>query len=243
MSQQVDEITTGLGDNMQESAPAALQPIMQPILHPIIQADKGLFYSCAMTYGEYVAAAQRPEFLEMRAREIRLLPQEQLYFTDYPDPIHWLVVVGDDTPDTLVVLPVLAHIAAWGPRLSLRLVREEEAAHLLSVLVNDADLLASWAEADLPLLLSFDDEWHFQEQWGPHPQAFDPYIERWLAEHREIEQLADDESPAGQIAYARLIERLTQEMRLWYNSMLNQACGEELAALLARWHEENGDEA
>jgi hypothetical protein len=103
-------------------------------------------------------------------------------------------------------------------------------------------LLASWAEADLPLLLSFDDEWQFQEQWGPHPQAIEPFLEGWLAQHSEVERLADDDSLEGQHAYARLVEQLLYEMRIWYNSSLNHACGEELCGLLARWHVESADE-
>ena len=197
----------------------------------------------ATTYTEYVAASPRQEFLAMRAREIRLLAEDQLYFTDYPDPMHWLVVAADDSPDTLVVLPILAHAAAWSPRLSLRVVREEDAAQLLAGLVDDPALVAGWAEADLPLLLSFDDEWQFQEQWGPHPQAIDPYLDKWLADHSDYERLAEDESAEGQAAYARLLERLLYEMRLWYNSALDRACGEELHALLARWRDETADEA
>lgn len=216
---------------MHESERTALRP------------EKMLLYSRATTYGEYVAASLRQDFLEMRAREIRLLAEEQAYFTAYPDLMHWLVVATDDSPDTLVVLPVLAHVAAWVPGLTLRVIREDEAAQLLPALVSDPTLLASWAEADLPLLLSFDDEWQFQEQWGPHAQAIEPFLDNWLAENGEYERLAEDESPAGQLAYARLLERLLYEMRMWYNSSLNQACGVELRGLLARWHDDSGDDA
>lgn len=220
-----------------------------------LRPEKTLLYSRAMTYREYRASEYDPsaardygsasfrlDFLEARDREIRLLPEEQAYFTAYPDLMHWLVVVADDSPDSLVVLPVVAHVAAWAPRLSLRVMSEDEAADLLPALVDDPGLLAAWADADLPLLLSFDEEWHFQEQWGPHPQAIEPLLDRWLAEHGDYERLSEDESSAGQAAYARLLEQLLYELRLWYNSSLNQACGEELCALLARWHDENGDE-
>jgi hypothetical protein len=215
---------------MEESERTALPP------------EKTLLYSCAPTYGEFVAASPRIEFFEMRQREIRLLPEEQAYFTEYPDATNWIVVAADDSPDTLVVLPLLAHIAAWATRVSLRVVHEDEANQLLPALTNDPALLASWSEADLPLLLSFDDEWQFQEQWGPHPQAIDPYWEKWLAEHPDFERLAEDESVDGQLAYGQLLERLLYEMRLWYNTSLNQACAVELRALLARWHVENGEE-
>lgn len=215
---------------------------MQESERTVLRPDKALLYSCATTYHEYVAGSPRFEFLEARSREIRLLPEEQLYFTQYPDLIHWLLVAADDSPDSLVVTPVIAHLAEWAPRLTLRVVREDEAAALLPALVNDAALLASWSEADLPLLLSFDEEWQFQEQWGPHPQAIDPFFDQWLTEHGDYERLAEDESPAGQAAYMELLERLLYELRLWYNSSLNQACAEELHTLLGRWRESNGDE-
>jgi hypothetical protein len=207
-----------------------------------LQQEQILVYSRATTYSEYEAASSRREFLQTRRREIRLSPEEQAYFTAYPDLVHWLVVATDDSPDSLVVLPVLAHVAAWVPRLSLRVVREDEAAQLLAALVDDQGLLASWAEAELPLLLSFDEDWQFQESCGPHPQAIEPLLDQWIAEHPDYEPLAEDESPAGQAAYARLLEQLLHEVRLWYNSSLNQACAEELHALLARWHDESIDE-
>lgn len=235
---------------MSQSERASMYPGAQPgtFTEPLAVAvssaplEKTLLFSAAMTYGEYAAVSPRQDLLEIRSREIRLLPEEQLYFTEYPALTNWLVVVADDSPDTVVVLPVLAHITAYAPRVTLRVVREEDAASLLAGLSSDADLVAGWAEVDLPLLLSFDDEWQFQEQWGPHPQGIEPLLDQWLADHREVEPLAEDESRAGQRAYARLLEQLTQEMRLWYNSSLNQACSAELQALLARWHEENGDE-
>jgi hypothetical protein len=216
---------------------------MQESKRTVFRPEKTLIYSCTTTYSEYVALSSRQDFLEMRAHEIRLLAEEQAYFTEYPDLVHWLIVAADDSPDSLVVLPVLAHIAVWVPRLMLRVVREDEAAMLLPALVDDPALRASWTEGDLPLLLSFDDEWQFQEQWGPHPHAIEPFLDKWLAEHSDYEALAEDESAAGQNAYGRLLEQLLYEMRLWYNSSLNQACGEELHALLARWHDENGDDS
>jgi hypothetical protein len=219
--------------------------IMQESERTFLRPDKTLIYSCATTFNEFVAASPRQEFLEMRLREIRLLPEEQAYFTEYPDLTHWLIV-ADDGPDSLVVLPVLAHLAAWIPNLTLRVVRDEDALPVLSALAGDEAMAMSWDEADLPLLLSFDDEWQFQEQWGPHPQTIEPYLDRWLAGHQEFERLAPDNLPDnladGQLAYSRLSEQLLQEMRLWYNSSLNQACGAEVRALLARWHEENDDE-
>jgi hypothetical protein len=202
--------------------------------------EKTLAYGGALTFAEYLAESHHRDFLEMRGREIRLLPDDQLYFALYPDVGHWLVVVADDSPETLVVLPVLTRVADHAPRLTLRVVREEDAPELLGVLADEG--VALLQDADLPLLFCFDEEWHFQETWGPHPQAFDPLWERWLGEHPAFETLAEDESPAGHAEYARLVEQLLYAQRLWYNSGLNHAVAQELHQLLARWHDESADD-
>ena len=208
-----------------------------------LRPEKTLTFTGALTYGEYVAGSSHRDFLELRQREIRLLPDDQAFFVGYPEVGYWLAVAADDSPDTLVALPVIAHAAAQAPRITLRVVREEEAAEVLGVLVDDPSVLASLLEADLPLLVSFDEEWHFQEAWGPHPQAIEPFLDQWLVEHPDFEALAEDESPAGQAAYARLLEQLIHELRLWYNSKLNHACAHELHQLLARWQVESSDDA
>ena len=86
--------------------------------------------------------------------------------------------------------------------------------------------------ADLPLLLIFDDEWRYVDQWGPHPEAIDPYLDEWLAAHPDFEALADDDSSDESATYAALLAELTYAMRLWYNTTLNQACAVEVRDLL-----------
>ncbi len=110
------------------------------------------------------------------------------------------------------------------------------------MLIDDATVLTSLQDADLPLLISFDEEWRFQEVWGPHPQAIEPFLDRWVTAHPTFEALAEDESPEGQVAYPRLVEQLLHELRLWYNSGLNHACAQELHQLLVRWHDDSADE-
>lgn len=206
-----------------------------------LRPEKTLTYTGTLTFAEYLAGSHHQDFLAVRQREIRLLPDDQFYFAAYAEAGYWLVV-ADDGPDTLVVLPVIARAAEQAPRITLRVVREEDAAAVLGVLIDDAPTLTALLEADLPLLVYFDEEWHFQEAWGPHPQAIEPYLDQWVADHPDFESLAEDESPAGHAAYAQLLDRLAHELRLWYNSNLNYACGQELHQLLARWHDESADE-
>lgn len=215
---------------------------MQDTPISLLDREQALLYTAASTVEEFVAAAHSRELLTIRRREVRLPADDQAFFTAYPDVIHWLVVVADDSPDTVAVLPVLATIAALCIQIDLRVLHDDEAPAFLAALMHDPEAARLPAEADLPLLLTFDEEWHLLDQWGPHPQAIEPYLDRWLAEHPEFEVLAEDESPAGLVAYHRLLDLLTQEMRLWYNSSLTTALSGELRALLTRLHEGHDDE-
>ncbi|MCC6169146.1 MAG: thioredoxin family protein [Caldilineaceae bacterium] len=191
-----------------------------------LAADKSLAYYAAPTFADYLALVpQRSAALAARLGEIRIAPDEQLFFVTYPDAIRWLAV-ADDSPATAVVLPVVAHVAALSPRLDLRILGEDEAAAVLVCLTGDPGAAAVLDDADLPLLLAFDEEWQFQTSWGPHPAAIDPYLEQWFEAHPAAESESEEMDEA-------LLAQLTQEMRLWYNSGLNQACAADLRAFLA----------
>lgn len=198
-------------------------------------AGKTLAYHHAPTFAEYLALVpQRRDLLETRLGEIRIAPDSQFFFVTYPDSIRWLVVVAEDSPSTAVVLPVLAHVAAMSPRLDLRVLGEEDAAAVLARLTGSPDAGAALADADLPLLFAFDEDWQLQDQWGPHPAAIDPYLERWFAAHPDVE--------SGGEPGEEVLAQLTQEMRLWYNSGLDQACAAELRTFLTAMQTANGDE-
>jgi hypothetical protein len=168
--------------------------------------------------------------------EIRIGPDDQLFFAVYPDILHCVILVADDSPDTVVVLPVLIHLAERSPRIDVRIAHADEWECDLAALLDDPAQRPNLAEADLPLLLILDEDWHCAGQWGPHPAAIDPYLDGWLAAHPTFDALAEDDSPAGSAAYRRLLNELTQAMRLWYNTELNRACAAEVRGLLARIH-------
>lgn len=209
----------------------------------LLDREQALLYTAASTVEEFVAAALSRELLAVRRREVRLPADAQLVFLTYPDTLHWLVVVADDSPDTVAVLPVLAAIAALCVQIDLRVLHDDEAAAFLVALMHDPDAARLPAEADLPLLLIFDEEWHLLEQWGPHPQAIEPYLDAWLAEHPDFERLAEDDSPAGMAAYQAHLDLLTQEMRCWYNSALATALVTELRELHERLHAAREDDS
>jgi len=208
--------------------------------HPIaaFSREKSLGYTAAATFEEYSADAAATVALHRRLAEIRIGPDDQLFFAAYPDVLHW-VVIADDSPDTVAVLPVLVHLARCSPRIDVRIAQADVWEGYLRVLVDDPDLLSNLADIDLPLLLIFDEDWRYVDQWGPHPEAIDPYLDEWLTAHPDFDALSEDDSPC---AYRALLEELTHTMRLWYNSTLNQACAKEVRELLARLQEEAGSD-
>lgn len=193
---------------------------------------KSVIYQRLLTFAEYLALVpQSRSLLETRLREIRIPPDDLFFFVAYPRRTRLLAVVADDTPSTVVVLPVIAHVAAQSPRLDLRVVREAEAADLLIALTGDAQAGDLLTDAALPRLLIFDDQWQIHALWGPHPKEIESYRARGQS---------PDTNPA-QHAPAQEHDRLTHELRLWYNSGLNERCAAELRALLAALHPAEGD--
>ncbi|GIV76328.1 thioredoxin family protein [Litorilinea aerophila] len=207
---------------------------------------EALAFTMALTPAEYLSqdtCAGRA--IHSRLQEVRLLPEDQHFFNAYPDVLHWIALVSEDTPDTAIVLPIWMRLAQCSPRIDLRIWRDTDDLSLLAPLVDDLDLTEDLADVELPLLLLFDEEWQYQDRWGPHPQAAEPYLEAWLERHPEYETLAEDESAEAQDAYGHLLDCLTWEMRVWYNSGLNHACVAEIRSLLESWQstaEEEGED-
>ncbi|RIK36374.1 MAG: hypothetical protein DCC55_27540 [Chloroflexi bacterium] len=167
-----------------------------------------------------------------RRREIRLPLADQEFFVSYPYTLHFVLLLADESPETLVVAPVLAAIATSSPRFTLQIVRESDDLASLDRLVEEFDLIGAINELDLPLLLVFDEEWTYQGHWGPHPQEAERYLDEWFERHPDYEILAETETSEAQAGYTSLLDQLTHEMRVWYNSSLNAACVREVRGLL-----------
>jgi diadenosine tetraphosphatase ApaH/serine/threonine PP2A family protein phosphatase len=99
-------------------------------------------------------------------------------------------------------------------------------------LASDSALGREVSRHSLPLLALFDDERQYLGKWGPHPAGFVSYMDDWRKRHPdsapEIE-FGPGGSPHQDVA---LHNELIHEMRLWYNSALNQASIVEVRALL-----------
>lgn len=123
-------------------------------------------------------------------------------------------------------------MAETNRRFDLTIFREGDDLEPLNALIDDLDLAGDLSEVDTPLLFIFDEEYQLLGQWGPRPQAAEAYLDEWLDIHDEYEALAKSEELDDQIEFATLLDVLTLEMRVWYNSTLGDKCILEICQLL-----------
>lgn len=190
-------------------------------------------FTQSLTVGEFFDLTPKLATpIRKRLQELHLEPADQLFFVTFPDTLNFLVLLSEDAPETTIVLPILVRLVELSPRFVLHILRDTDDLKLLQAMLEESEFTEELIDSDLPLVLIFDEEWNFQAQWGPHPQEAEAYLDRWFEEHPEYESLAEEDSVESQRQYAALLESLTHEMRVWYNSGLNQACVKELRGLL-----------
>ncbi|MBP7960561.1 MAG: thioredoxin family protein [Caldilineaceae bacterium] len=208
--------------------------------------QKSLAVTAGLSFAEYLTAyPEAASILRGRWHETRLSPEDQLFLATYPDWLHLMVVVETDSPDTFILLPLLARLAEAGTRLSLRILTTDDDLTSLAGLVEEVDLLDEEADLDFPLLLVFDEEWDVSAQWGPRPQVADGFLDRWMETHADYVALMDldddDISPAQDNQLTELTQRLYHEMRMWYAKTADQAAVTEIRTLLADLVTEESD--
>lgn len=195
--------------------------------------SSAIAFLVGMTMDEYIDANELyGELLARRVQEVRLPSDAQYYFSTYPDMLYLIVLATPEDPDTVSVVPVLNAIVKSAPRLSMRLYSDEDDLSALNGLLNTHDVLKELEELDLPQAFFFDDEWNMVGQWGPRPQVVEASLDGWLERNPEYETLADSNDDVDQEAYSALLEQLTYEMRVWYNSGFDGKCAAEVQQLL-----------
>lgn len=206
----------------------------------ILPVQQKIFaFTTGSTVAEFLEATPAlAKLVRQRLHEIRLPAAIQDYFVSYPDTLNFALLVSEDAPETPIVLPLWIRIVQLSSRFSLRIFRDTDSLTMLNQLVDEIDLQEDLGELELPICLLFDEEWNYQTQWGPHPQSAEPFLDRWFEQHGEYEALAEDEAPEAQRKFALLINDLIYQMRVWYNSELDQAAIQEIRALLAGLREE-----
>lgn len=227
-----------------ESADTVAFSAIATFLNPAL-TDKMVAYQWALSFQEFMERTLRyAKLLQDRRDEVRLSPQQQVAAVSYSDQLYILALAPEDDPDTVAVLPLVARLVDAAPRLELRILTDTDSMAPLSTLLPDVDLAAALDEWELPQFFVFDEEWDLQAQWGPRPAGAESYVETWLTAHPEYEQLESDETSEGQGEYARLLNELVYEMRVWFNNGLNSACLDEWCELLSSLQgTEENDEA
>ncbi|MEM7533703.1 MAG: thioredoxin family protein [Chloroflexota bacterium] len=164
--------------------------------------EKPVAITSAQSFREYIQS-DAPDALLLRRRyqEITIAPIHQQFLGNYPEQLHLVVIIAEEFPDTISVLPILAHLANMSMRLELGIYRDSDDLAQLAELVpsDEFDLSGDLDEIDLPLLLIFDEEWQYQANWGPRPQAADEQLERWLEANPHYEILTEMHAENGSV--------------------------------------------
>lgn len=203
---------------------------------------KSFAFTSTLTVNEYLDS--NPPYLSLikiRRQEVRATAETQEYLINYPDILNFLLIVSEDAPETAIILPIIEHVITMSPRFILRIASDSEDLSMIEEAVEDLDL-SDESDTDLPLLLIFDEEWNWRDQWGPRPEAAESPFDSWLENHLEFDQLSDAETDEEQSAFAALTTELLLEMRVWYNSGLDQACINELQSLLESFGDDDDDD-
>jgi len=212
----------------------------KPILTAEAMSSTTLILADGLTFDEFCQASPLyGALLRSRRAEIRIPLADQHYLATHPDILYFMLVVSEDDPETVAVAPVMQCIVDACPRFTLYLMRDEDDLTALNAAVDEIDLDDDLSELDVPLLLIFDEAGEYQAHWGPRPAAADAQLDAWLEQHPEYESLSDDEEDDAHEQYLQVLDLLTHEMRVWYNSGLNRACISEIRALL---HELQSDD-
>ncbi len=229
-----------VGASMTSLSPSVPTTTARTAEKPIPIQESAFAFTSGLTYAEYLAElspSPMAGFLRKRRADVRIGPKDQAYFATYPKWIYIVALLTDDTPDTLMILPIVDAVADAGPRLDMHIVRDEDDLSLLNDLIeDDLDLDEDLDDIDLPLLFFFDDEWNEKGRWGPRPQAAESRLDLWLEQHPEYESLLADENADDSEQLANLMTQLTHQMCIWYNDDLTEECVGEIRAVLSTIH-------
>jgi len=206
----------------------------EPMTKALPIQNKAFMITANMTLHEYLAELpqEQRQLMQMRRAEVRLAPEQQEFLLHYTDILNFIMLVSDDAPETAIILPIITRIVAASARFSLHIVRDTDDLSMLEAAIDELDSEDEENELDLPLVFFFDEEWNYQAQWGPQPEAAESYLYEWLKKNPSYEYLAESNDEKEQDQYWQLTDSLLYEMRLWYNSSLDKACIREICNLL-----------
>jgi hypothetical protein len=189
------------------------------------------FWSKGLDLDTFISAMEvNQTAMQRRVAEIRLTNEQIAELSQCHTPRYVAVMSEAWCSDSLMNLPILAHVARALPRCEIRIYPRSQFPGLRS----------HWEErgyTHIPLCVFMDQ--HYQEIgiWMERPAAMKPYMEQWSNNHPEVAAIRTDGSLTSEEKRERLAPITAQllfEMESWYSQALQQETVNEMITLLCR---------
>jgi hypothetical protein len=123
----------------------------------------------------------------------------------------WLVITESWCGDAAQIVPVIAAVAACGPKISLSLILRDENPVIM-------DLFLTNGSRSIPKLICMSGD-RILGTWGPRPKAIQAMIDAYKRQHPDAAK-----------------EALHEELHLWYARDKTASTQEDLLACLSDWN-------
>ncbi len=167
--------------------------------------------------------------MRRRLRQVELPPADRDDFAQIESTVHVLVMTEDWCGDSLMNLPILAHVVQAAPGMDLRIFIRPRSPEL------DADYTARGI-THIPVVSFLDADFGEIGTWVERSQAAHAAIGEWMAAHPEVTKLMADAELSAEARHHLLQEKfggMLREMEAWYADGLQAETVDELRALLA----------
>lgn len=188
------------------------------------------YWNTGLTLEGFVDGMNKHQ-VEMRRRlgEVALSPGEQGLLKGVVGPLYTLVLTEDWCGDSLMSLPILAHMVEFVPDMQLRIFRRSKARELNAAYENRGI-------THLPVFTFFDESFNEIATWSERSEAAYGRIAQWREEHRpRLAAIYHDRHLSEEARKEKLLEMTgvyLREMEGWYREELQTATIQELSKLL-----------
>ncbi len=187
-------------------------------------------WRAGLTLAEFVEKmATYQDEMRRRLREVTLSDADCAELARLVQPVHAVVMTEDWCPDSLMNVPILAHVVEAAPGMDMRIF----------IRSASPDLETYYQARDVrcvPVFTFLDAVFDEIGTWLERPQAAHERLQVWKAAHPEFEPTHRDPTLSRREHGARrraLLHSLPLEMERWYAEGLQAETVKELKALLA----------